>query len=182
MKFHKLLLVIATIFLVSCISDVDFDQVDDVEINTSHLISLVYFTADTNYFLDDLENETLFISDTTELPIFAGPYNENYLIQADFQFLINNTFDRRAEFQIEFLDEEDQNTFTFNNMIIGPNTVFEQIQVINEAMIPSVLPSKKVVISILLDAGSIPLDPSQNMDIEYQSAATLHYQITADEE
>lgn len=180
---HILTLVLLSAFFFSCISDVDFDQADDIEISTPHLISLVYFTADANYFLDDLSNETLFVSDTTELPIFGGSYNENYLIQADFQFKISNTFNRSVALQVKFLNEDDNGIYVFNTMNIPFNTIdFENTQIITEINIPLVLPTEKVVFNVLLDLGSTPLDPSQNMEFELQSATTFHYQISGDGE
>ena len=182
MKTFKILVVTAFLFI-ACVDDVDFDQVDDIEINTSHLITLVHFNADTTYFLDDFGNESLFISDTTELPIFEGTYNENYLIQADFQFVLSNTFDRDITFQFEFLDINDNEIYQFNPLLINPIvSPFDETQTIFEPDIPLVLPTEKVVINIRLDAGSTPLNPDLGMDLNFQSALTLHYQITGDEQ
>ncbi len=183
MKPHKFLLFFINLFFISCINDVDFDQADDIEINTPYLISLAYFTADVDYFLNDLGNETLFVSDTTDFPIFEGSYNENYLIQADFQFKISNTFNRSVAVQIKFLDENDADTYVLNTMNIPMNVIdFENTQIIVEADIPFVLLTEKIVFNVLLDSGSTPIDSSQGMGFELQSAATLYYQISGDDE
>lgn len=182
MNQQKLILALLSLLFASCISDVDFDQVDDIEIITPHLLTLVYFDADANFFLDDLGNEVLAISDTTELPIFEGPYNEEYLIQADFDFKMSNSFDRGITVQVLFLDEIDNNIFVFAPMRVAQNDLnFERVQVIGEANIPSVVTSKKMIINILMDSGSTPLDPNNNMKLDFQSGATFLYKITVDE-
>ena len=182
MKKIKFFIALLILFFVSCISDVDFDQVNDIEIITPYLATLVYFNADSNFFLDDLQNEVLAISDTTEHPIFKGPYNEEYLVQADFNFKMSNSFDRDITVQILFLDEVDTTTYTFAPMYVSANNLnFESLQVINEASIPSVVSSEKIVISLLMGTGSNPLDSNSSMNLDFQSSVEFLYKITVDE-
>lgn len=183
MKPQKILLVIFFALLTSCVSDVDFDQIDDIEIENSLLFSVVHFKANTDKFMDEMGNEQLFISDTTELPIFGWSHNDNYLVKVDFQFKVSNTFDREIIIQFETLDEENVSTFHFPSFIIGANNaIFENEQTVLEVDIPKVILTNKVVVSVLLDSGSNPLDSLQNMDIKFMSAVQFHYQITANEE
>lgn len=181
-KLLLLLLIISFLINTSCISDVDFDQVDDIAVETEHVISLVYFDADVNSFLDDLGNELLVSSDTLELPIFDGPYNENYLVQIDFNFEISNTFDREFEYQYEFLDEFYNEVYEFAPVTVPSNiSNYQEVQTIN-SNIEDVLLTKFVVLNTRLANGNAPLDPSQPWNINFKSAARLYYVVTAENE
>ena len=182
MKKIKFFITLLILFFVSCISDVDFDQVNDIEIITPYLASLVYFNADSNFFLDDLQNEILAISDTTEHPIFKGPYTEEYLVQADFNFKMSNSFDRDITVQILFLDDVNTTTYTFAPMYVSANNLnFESTQIIQEVNIPSVVSSEKIVIHLLMDSGGNSLNPNSPMSLDFQSGTKFLYKITVDE-
>ncbi|OIQ37957.1 MAG: hypothetical protein BM563_07285 [Bacteroidetes bacterium MedPE-SWsnd-G1] len=170
------------LLLTGCVSGVDFDQIDDIEVYTDHNASLVYFNLDANDFLDDLGNETLVLSDTFNIPVFAGPYSENYLIQADFLFTISNTFTRDISLQYEFLDENDNSLFLVEPINSLPNSINEEyIRIISEAQIPNVITTEKFVMQILMGNGT-PLDPSLNLSFNAESAVLLHYKVTTEDE
>ncbi len=182
MKIVKYTLILGSLFLLSCIKDIDLDQINDIEINTTHVVSLVYFTLNSSNLLDELGNEVLSISDTTIFPVFVGSYNENYLVQADFNYKFTNTFNREVTLQYEFLDEFNNSLFTFQPINIAANiSDYEITQSILEADIPTLLPTDKIVVNMVMDSGSPMLDPSQNYSFNLQSAATLNYRVTADE-
>ncbi|GAB1307630.1 hypothetical protein KH5_03130 [Urechidicola sp. KH5] len=166
----------------SCISDIDFDQVDDIAIETEHLATLVYFNVDVNSFLDDLGNELLISSDTLELPIFNGPYNENYLVQVDFNFEVSNTFDRDFEYQYEFLDEFYNEVYEFSPVIVPSNiNNYQQVQTINSD-IEDVLQTKYVVLNSRLYPGNTPLSSADPWIINFKSAVRLYYIVTVENE
>ncbi|AOW21780.1 hypothetical protein [Urechidicola croceus] len=165
----------------SCVNDVDFDQVDDIEINTVHRASLVYFTTNNESFLDVLGNQVLTISDTTTLPIFQGPYTENYLVRADFNYNITNTFNRDFTIQYEFLSEDYMRTWLFDPIEVPSNTVdYEITQSITEDNIQQVIESNRVVINIILEPTNEPTNT--NPELSLQSAATFYYQVTTTDE
>jgi len=183
MKNVVYIILLFNLIFVSCVKDIDFDQIDDIEIYTDHNASLIYSTLDVSDFLDDFGNETLFLSDTTRIPIFIGSYTENYLIQADFNYKITNTFNRTVIFQYEFLDENNNSIYSFQPIHITPNSIDSEFtQTIVEVDIPSVLIANKIVMKILMDSGVLPLDLSQNYLFNFQSAVILHYKVTVDDE
>lgn len=167
----------------SCIEDVDFYQIDDIELYTDHNVSLVHFNLDANNFLDDLNNETLLISDTVRIPVFAGPYSENYLIQADFLYRLSNSFSRSISIEYNFLDAYDNSLYLFYPINTPPFTENLNVtQTITEAEIPSVLLTDKIVINILMASGGGNLDPSNGEHFNVESAVLLHYKVTVDDE
>lgn len=166
----------------SCIKDIDLDQIDDLEINTTHVVPFVHFTLTSSNLLDELGNEMLSVSDTTRFPVFVGSYNENYLVQSDFNYKFTNTFNRQVILQHEFLDKYDNSLFIFQPInIVANSTDYEITQSIFEADITTILSIDKVVINVVMDSGLPMLDPSQNYSFNLESAVTLSYRITFDE-
>ena len=181
MKFIKPQLLLVGILLASCVSDVDFDQVDDIEINTPHNISLAYFNLDSEDFLDDMGNELIIVSDTTEFPFFNNSGNENYLVQADFQFEATNTFDRDIIVQFKFLDESENDVYEFELLVVeANNTSFEKVESLFTDDISALVQTKYAVINLFLDSGITPIVPTNNF--EFKSGSTLYYQYTVEDE
>ncbi|MDT0552593.1 hypothetical protein [Urechidicola vernalis] len=179
----KYIFIFSIVLLFSgCVSGVDFDQIEDIEVYTDHNVSLVYFKLEANDFLDDLNNETLLLSDTVSIPVFAGPYSEDYLIQADFLFKISNTFNRNITLQYEFLDENSNSLFLVNPINTTPNSVDEEyVRIISEAQVPNVIATEKFVLKVLMESG-VPLDPNLGLSFNVESAVLLHYKVTAEDE
>lgn len=170
-------------FSMACVSDVDFNQVDDIEIYTDHNASLLYFDLDANDFLDDLNNETLVISDTVRIPVFSGPYTENFLIQADFLYKLTNTFSRSITIEYNFLDEFDNALYIFDPIVLAPDVNdIEVVQTILEPEIPSVLQTDKIVLRITMSSSGGILDPSLNETLNVESAVLLHYRVTVEDD
>ena len=132
MKMYIYLLVLGCFLLKSCVRDVDFDQLDDIEINTIHNFSLIHFDMEPSNFLDDFENEVLMSSDTIALPIFGGNYTVNYLNQAELKYKFSNSFDRNGSLEIEFLDAYNGSLFTLQKIYIDATARVADSAVIGE--------------------------------------------------
>jgi hypothetical protein len=178
----RIAILIFAVLTISCVKDVDFDQTRDIEFETVFQASVLHFNVTTSSFLDEFNNEVLFLSDTTELPIFSGSQNENYLKQVDFIYKIKNTFNRELSVQLEFLKVNNELVYIFDAMIIPSNmNDFQQTQTVFEENIPSIVQSEKVVINIIMQSSSQPLDLAQDMELDFQSATKFYYKVTIDE-
>lgn len=183
MNFLKLIVLLSAVFFVGCVQDIDTDQLNDIEIFTDHNITLVHFDLGSTGFLDDLNNEVLVLSDTLRLPIFVGSYTQNFLIQADFQYVLSNSFDRDITIQYQLLDIESALLYQFPPMSIPRESANLNIsQSILENEIPTVLQTDQVVVTIRLNSGTIPLDPSQSYNFNLKSGLVLHYKVTVENE
>ena len=183
MKIIRQILILSTVFLIGCVQDIDTDQLNEIEILTDHNITLVHFDLGVASFLDDLNNETLILSDTLRLPIFVGSYTQNFLIQADFEYFFSNSFDRDITIQYALLDVDSVLLYQFPPMSIPQGSANLSItQSILENEIPAVLQTDQVVVTIRLDSGTIPLDPIQTYIFNLKSALVLHYKVTVEDE
>lgn len=177
------LLILGCFLIKSCVKDVDFDQIDDIEVNTTHNISLINFKMNSSDFLDDLENEVLLRSDTTGLPIFGGSYTVNYLNQAELKYKFSNTFDRSISLEMEFLDEYNTSLFTLQRIHIKANVSdVEVLQTLDELALQKLPSTERVVVKLLLSVGNPPLDPNQDYILTSQVATLLYYKVTTIDE
>lgn len=178
MKMYIYLMVLVCFFLGSCVKDVDFDQVDDIEINTIHNVSLIHFDMDPSHFLGNFGNEVLKRSDTTALPIFGGNYTVNYLNQAELKYKFSNTFDRAISLEIEFLDEYNGSLFTLQKINIDANiSDFEVTQVFDEFELQRFTNTERIVVNLLMANGSPPLVANQSYLFNSQMAVLLYYKV-----
>jgi hypothetical protein len=168
------------VLISSCVKDIDLDQIDDIEIFTDHNISLIHFELGVPSFLDALNTEVLVFTDTTKFPLFTGAYSRNYLIQADFEYVLSNSFDRDIIVQYELLDINDISLYNFLPILIPQGSVAIPVtQIIVESDIPVILYTDQVVVKFILRQGSTPLDLVQNYNFKLQSALILRYKVTA---
>ena len=171
------------ILIISCVKDIDLDQIDDIEIFTDHNVSLIHFDLGVSSFLDELNNEVLAYTDTTRLPIFAGPYSQNYLIQADFEYVLSNSFNRDITLQFELLDINKNSLYNFDPIVIPQGSVEIPVtQSVFENEILAVLMTDRVVVKFILSQGNNPLDSVQNYIFSLKSALILHYKVTVEDE
>ena len=62
-------LLITILLLQSCTKDVDFNQLDDANINASYIVTLVYFDVEATNFLNEYNEEIELTSDVIESKI-----------------------------------------------------------------------------------------------------------------
>ena len=69
MKALRVLFLGVLISLIGCTQAIDFKQIDDANVFSSYLFTLVYFDVDADFFLGENDEEVLLIKDVFELPI-----------------------------------------------------------------------------------------------------------------
>ena len=96
---------IAFVFLLSfqsCTKDVDFNQLDEANIYTTYLSTLVYLNLKAPNFLDEF-NKEIGTTDRIEAPIADD--SKPYLEKVEFTVITNNTFDRNFTLDIIFYND-----------------------------------------------------------------------------
>lgn len=183
MKLVTPIFLICVLFLFGCVKDIDMDQLDDIEFLSEHKIALIHFDLEVPDFLDDLNNEKLRLSDFTRIPIFDGSYTEDYLIQADFQYVFSNSFDRGVTIQYQFFDIYGNFLHELPQIYIPKGALDLSVtQSISGDDISLVSATDQVIVAVQLDSGTIPLDPIQPYMFSLKSGLFLHYKITVEDE
>jgi len=119
MNPNKAIIIILILFsLNSCTKDVDFDQLDDANIHTSYIATLVHLNLLAVKFLDEFNLEIEFTQDVIQPPI--QDESEPYLEKVEFTVITENTFDRNFTFTVVFYNEFSEPIYFLQPVIIVP--------------------------------------------------------------
>lgn len=97
---------------VSCTKAIDFNQINDLEINPITSISLFYFDATANDFITG-NNEIFSTTDFVQIDVFNDPFINDNLIKAELEFETINSINRAYEVQVDFFDNTNQIRHSF---------------------------------------------------------------------
>jgi hypothetical protein len=116
MKITKFTLVaLIILFFQGCTKDVDFNQLDDVNIHSTFIATLIYLNLTAPDFLDDSNKEIRVTNDFIELPISDD--SKPYLEKIEFTVITENTFNRNFRLSITFYDEFRQPIYVLQPII-----------------------------------------------------------------
>ena len=120
LKFITLLILI--LLIQSCTKDVDFDQIDDANIQTEYLITLVHLNLDAPKFLNEINEEIIFTTDVIQASIQDD--SEPYLEKIEFTVITENSFDRNFALNIIFFNVLGEPVYILQPTInIIPNSI-----------------------------------------------------------
>ncbi len=135
MKTKKIYLILLTLALVlqsvSCVKDVDFDQVEDVVLTPVFEADFIFSTFDTAQFVDPDIDPTIIIpevvvDDTLNYDLLGSDFIVDNLEQVELTFEFSNTIEREFEFDFGFLNGAGQRigpSFSITvNAGMGPGT------------------------------------------------------------
>lgn len=90
------------LFIQGCTKDVDFNQLDDANIHSTYIATLIYLNLTAPDFLDDFNKEIAITTDLVQAPINND--SEPYLEKVEFTVITENTFSRNFKLSITFYD------------------------------------------------------------------------------
>ena len=111
---YLIVFVLITSFVinVSCVSDVDFDQTQDVVFNQTVDASLIFFTIDTADFENvNTEDAIITVRDSTRLEFLDDTFIRENLIEVTLDFQVDNTFGQSLVNRATFLNNAGQEQF-----------------------------------------------------------------------
>lgn len=116
LKIRVLRMVFPACILMSCVKDVDFDQVDEFEMTPVVESSLVHSELPVPVL--DSVPFTLTISDTTQIELFSNSFSVDKLEQAELYFETLSTVSQSLSVEIHLLDDNytvlDELTFSLS--------------------------------------------------------------------
>lgn len=177
LKLITITLLLLTLF--NCTKAVDFDQVDEVEITPSYLITLAHFELYAPDFLNSVNIEEPIQVDIIQASL--KDVSKKYLDKVQFNIETTNVFSRDFNAQIVFLDAQQNAIYNLNPIFIPANssklaTIIEipteDIQLIFETeyfgFFLELLPSN--------DGSEIT--PNDNSYVEFKSSVELFLKYT----
>jgi len=170
---------IAFVFLLSfqsCTKDVDFNQLDEANIYTTYLSTLVYLNLKAPNFLDEFNKE---IGTTDRIEAIITNDLDPYLEKVEFTVITDNTFDRTFMLQIIFYDEVETAIYTLQPTIYAlPNTSeITTIIEIPQADIPFIYDTRffEFQISLLTSSDGSELSIGDTSILDLKSSVKLFF-------
>jgi hypothetical protein len=169
-------LLITILLLQSCTKDVDFNQLDDANINASYIVTLVYFDVEATNFLNEYNEEIELTSDVIESKI--STVSQKYLERVEFTVITENSFNRSFEINIVFFDEANNPIYQLKPSIqIEPNSSTKVIIEIPQSEIDVIYNTQFFGFSILMaqNADGTVLSGEEAFKLNLKSSVELFY-------
>lgn len=105
-RFFIAVFILICIGLASCVDDIDFDQANDIVLAPQVEANLVFFTLETDAFLDQSVPDTTFIvRDTTRLEFLDDNFVRENITEVVFRFDVGNSFAQSFTNTSRFLND-----------------------------------------------------------------------------
>lgn len=178
MKSIKIIAILLVIlFFQGCTKDVDFNQLDDANIHSTFIATLIYLNLTAPDFLDDFNQEIGITTDFVDPPI--SNESKPYLEKVEFTVITENTFSRNFKLNITFYDAFGAPIYVLQPFINVPenSTKLTTIIEIPKQDIPYIYNTKFFGFVILLspstDGSSISINDTSTFDLK--SSAKLFF-------
>jgi hypothetical protein len=120
---HVLLCVLCILVQsISCIKDVDFDQIEDVTLTPIYEVDFVHSRFDTNQFVGfnidpAISIPEVIVNDTLSYDLLGTDFVVDNLDRIELTFEFSNTIERDFEFDFGFLNADEQRIGSLYSMI-----------------------------------------------------------------
>lgn len=169
-----LLLSFVLFFSHSCLKNVDFEQIEELEHSIPLDIPLIYFNKTQNDFFDNTHTELIYIIDSTDVKI-GKEFLDNIRGVVTYETIASNTFNRDFNIKFSFLDESSQELFSKEISIPAQANNLHQNTSIQGAELDLFRLMKKVKTTIVLQSGT-PIQQTVNAHLSLKSALHFTYQ------
>jgi hypothetical protein len=172
---YFLLLILLNLIFVSCTKAVDFNQINDLELNPVIESSLIFFDEPASRFLDN-GNEVLLTQDFIIVDFFNNGFIEDNLVKAEFVFETENSIDRRFDLQIDFLDSsgQQQHSLSITQQPLSNNSY---IEVFEEDTLDALKNTTLIVFRLRLSSGNPAINETTPGTIKLKSKTIFYFNI-----
>lgn len=181
-KYHFIkVLSLALLFLcsLSCSSDLDFNQANDLKLTPVIEGNLSYFDVPASVFAAYNGPANQWAYDEQEFDVFRDKYFNSYLQRADFHFEISNTINRTFSLSIVLLDA-DNNALTTMNFNIpaysGNSNIITRTEVFENARLELLKRARKMRFLVVIGRGTA-LNSSSVGNLVLRSSGTVYLEI-----
>jgi hypothetical protein len=176
--YHIITVLTGLLFLNTCTKDVDFNQIDDLEINPIVESSIIYFNAPASQFYNN--GEITVTQDFVLVDIFNNSITLDYLTKAEFTFESTNSINREFQLQMDFVDQND--IIQYSVILSAPpsptnaDIVTEQFVVFEGNALLALKSTVKIEFTITLLSGN-PINQNTVGDIQLKSKGLFYFTI-----
>ncbi len=183
LKFPYLHLLFLCFFITtSCVSEVDFDQAENISPTPVLEASLIVSNLEASNFIDDTnQQELLSISDVVRLNFINSDFFVDQLVKANLTFQFTNSLNR--DFNVDFIfvtDANEQRYLAQVEVLAGsPDspTFIESNFLIEEPDLSLFVESTRLIYEITLPPTNTPIAPSTLGVLKLESKSTFYFEF-----
>ena len=162
----------------SCSSDLDFDQVNDFNMQPTFIGNLAYINIDAQQFISS-GSETPIFTYTSDVDVLNKAFIQENLVKTELYFRIKNTIARDYALNVTFLNRNGAPIYTMRMDAAaynGTETIVEKTETFTAANIDILKNTAKMVFSIRMFSGP-PITAATPGRIEFSSGITAYFDI-----
>ncbi|MDG5492488.1 hypothetical protein [Psychroserpens sp. SPM9] len=184
-RFKKVvfgLICLMLIFLNSCVSDVDFDQTENILPTPVFESSLMYSNLEAPNFIDEAtQQEVIILTDTTRLEYINSDFFVDQLIKTNLNFQFANSLDRHFSIDFEFVNDADELRYLAEIEVPpgqpnAPSVVVSNF-LIEEPELSVFEEATKLIFKITLPPSTNPIDTNTLGRLELDSKVTFYFEL-----
>ncbi|WP_299277375.1 hypothetical protein [uncultured Psychroserpens sp.] len=182
-KFLLLVTIIASILLCSsCVSDVDFDQAENILPTPVFEASLIFSNLEGPSFVDDVtQDEVLILTDTTRLEYINSDFFVDQLAKTELTFEFTNSIDRNFNIDLVFVTDADEQRYLAQiDVPSGQHDAPIEVTssfLIEEPELSTFEEATKLIYRITLPASTNPIDATTLGSLKLESKATFYFEL-----
>lgn len=169
-----------SLVLISCTKDVDFNQVNDIQLTPVIESSLVYIDETAKRFLVN-GTEIIMLQDSVNIDLFQDEFVVDYLEKAELLFQTTNSINRGFQVQVDMYDDFNQlqHAFSFFSSASPDNSdvVTEHVEVFEGNTLTALKNTTKLVFTLTILPGGEPIDENTLGRIQLKSKGTFYLNI-----
>ena len=176
---HFFILFLSVFLCVSCVKDLDFNQVEDIELTPTMLAALVNIDIKQSSIVNAIGVENTEFVDVSRFDIFSNSVFEK-VERMVVNFDITNPFNRNFTLLLTFYDDNDAVTYQFPLITIPKDVAnYEFSHEIIIANSSSILSSKKLnsTIKLLPSMDGTIIDINDNKTFKINSSGIFYFKI-----
>lgn len=175
-KFLKIF--ILSVFFLSCSSDLDFNQANDLKLEPVVVSNLASFDVQANQFVVGGVEQTV-SGDLMNFDVFKQQFLAQNLDRADFYFEIDNTINRGFKVNLLLLDANNNPLYTIPFDIpayTGTQNLITKTEIFQNAKLDLLKNTSKIAFMVTLMPGS-PLTSNSTGGLKLRSSGTLYFVV-----
>ena len=165
------------VFSLSCSSDLDFNQVNDLKLEPVFIANLATFDVQAHQFVDGGIEQTL-SGDLMDFDVFKQNFDDN-LDRADFFFEIDNTINRGFRINLFLLDANNNTLYTIPFDVpaySGTQNLVTKTEIFQDAKLDLLRKTDKIAFVVNLLPGPA-LSESSLGSLKLRSSATVYFVV-----
>lgn len=179
-RFYNRIILIALLILCSfsCSSDLDYDQVNDFNIQPVFTTNLAYLEEKAPDFVENGVEDPFFYY-LTNVEFLNKSFVQEDLVKAELYFRIKNTISRAYRFNVTFLNASNAPIYTITMDVPeynGTETLTEKTEIFTAANMSILKNATKLNFSVIMLQG-LPLTESSPGRVELSSSITAYFDV-----